>query len=110
MVTVDAESMAAETAALAAPDLSIVVPTYNRRAGIERFLRALEEQTFPATRFEVVVVDDGSTDGTDAALAAMQTPYRLRVLHQENAGPAAARNAGLREAQGRLIVFLDDDV
>jgi glycosyltransferase involved in cell wall biosynthesis len=95
---------------LGLPDLSVVVPTYNRREGILRLLGALEEQTLPPERFDVVVIDDGSTDGTAEALAALDTPYRLRVLRQDNDGPAAARNAGLHAARGRLIVFLDDDV
>lgn len=109
MVSADASDATARSG-LEMPDLSVVVPTYNRRAGILRLLRALEEQTFPSDRFEVMVVNDGSTDGTGAALAALKTPYRLRVLEQANDGPAAARNAGLQQAQGRLIVFLDDDV
>jgi len=92
------------------PLLSVVVPTYNRRDGIVRLLRALAEQTFPSARFEVVAVNDGSTDGTGAALAGLTMPYRLRVLEQANAGPAAARNLGLEHAAGRTIVFLDDDV
>jgi glycosyltransferase involved in cell wall biosynthesis len=96
--------------ALEAPALSIVVPTYNRRDGIVRLLKALEAQTFGPERFEVVVVNDGSTDGTAEALAELTAPYRLRVLEQANAGPAAARNLGLHQAEGRLIVFLDDDV
>jgi GT2 family glycosyltransferase len=95
---------------LGVPDLSVVVPTYNRREGIERLLRALEAQTLSAEHFEVVAVNDGSTDGTAEMLAALKPPYRLRVLEQVNAGPAAARNAGLHHAEGRLIVFLDDDV
>jgi len=90
--------------------LSVVVPTYNRRAGIERLLQALAEQTFPAERFEVVVANDGSSDDTAEALACFEAPYRLRVLEQANAGPAAARNAALHHAEGRIVVFLDDDV
>jgi glycosyltransferase involved in cell wall biosynthesis len=90
--------------------VSVVVPTYNRRDGLERLLRALAAQTYPASDFEVVVVNDGSDDGTGALLASLETPYRLRVLEQANAGPAAARNAGVQHAEGRLIVFLDDDV
>jgi len=93
-----------------APLLSVVVPTYNRRAGLERLLLALAEQTFAADQFEVIVVNDGSLDGTERLLAALETPYRLRVVDQTNAGPAAARNVGVRRAEGRLIVFLDDDV
>jgi GT2 family glycosyltransferase len=92
------------------PALSVVVPTYNRRDGLERLLLALAEQTFPADQFEVVVVNDGSTDGTAALLQGIKTPYRLHPLDQKNAGPAAARNLGVKQADGRIIVFLDDDV
>jgi len=94
----------------AAPRLSVVVPTYNRRAGIVRLLQALAEQTVPPDQFEVVVANDGSTDGTAEALAAFRAPYRLTVLTQANAGPAAARNAAVGQATARLVVFLDDDV
>jgi GT2 family glycosyltransferase len=93
-----------------APLLSVVVPTYNRRAGLECLLLALSAQTLPAERFEVIVVNDGSNDGTEQLLATLETPYRLRMVEQANAGPAAARNVGVHRAEGRLIVFLDDDV
>ena len=66
----------------AAPRLSVVVPTYNRRAGIVRLLQALAEQTLPPDQFEVVVANDGSTDGTAEALASYRAPYRLTVLTQ----------------------------
>jgi glycosyltransferase involved in cell wall biosynthesis len=93
-----------------APALSVVVPTYNRRDGLERLLRGLAVQTYPADQFEVVVVNDGSTDGTSALLRQIETPYRLHALDQANAGPAAARNLGYQQAEGRIVVFLDDDV
>src|SRR4051794_7003750 len=92
------------------PLVSVIVPTYNRQAGLERLLLALAEQTVDPDCFEVVVVNDGSHDGTDRMLTALDMPYRLRVLDQENAGPAAARNVGVHHAEGHLIVFLDDDV
>jgi GT2 family glycosyltransferase len=91
-------------------DITVVVATYNRRNGLNRLLQALAEQTYPADRFEVVVVDDGSTDGTSALLRSITVPYRLRSLSQTNSGPAAARNLGVERARGALIVFLDDDV
>ena len=92
------------------PLVSVIVPTYDRCAGLQRLLQALAGQTACPDCFEVVVVNDGSRDGTDQMLATIQTPYRLRVLEQANAGPAAARNVGVQRAEGRLIVFLDDDV
>jgi GT2 family glycosyltransferase len=91
-------------------DITVVVASYNRRAGLERLLRALAEQTYPADRFEVVVVDDGSTDGTTELLRSIAVPYALRSFSQANNGPAAARNLGVEHARGSLIVFLDDDV
>src|SRR5215831_17735767 len=92
------------------PRLTIVVPSYNRLASLERLLSSLERQTVPHDEFEVVVVDDGSTDGTFDALQRRQTSITLRVCQQANAGPAAARNRGVREARAELILFLDDDV
>ena len=81
------------------PFVSVVVPTYNRQAGVLRLLDALAGQTYPADCFEVVVVDDGSRDGTVAALQGRETSFRLTVLQQAvNGGPAVARNAGVARA------------
>jgi glycosyltransferase involved in cell wall biosynthesis len=91
-------------------ELSVVTPTYNRRARLLRVLAALARQTTPASRFEVVVVDDGSTDGTSDALRPSDYPFALRVIRQKNGGPARARNAGVNAAEGNLVLFLDDDV
>lgn len=92
------------------PDVSIVVASYNRCSGLQELLLALTRQTYPSDRFEVVVVDDGSTDGTEALLDRISVPYALRCKRQTNGGPAAARNLGVQHARGHLIVFLDDDV
>lgn len=89
--------------------VSIVVPSYNRQASLRRLLDSLAAQTLPMDQFEVVVVDDGSSDGTREFLRELQTPYALTALEQPNAGPGSARNRGVRAAQGELIVFLDDD-
>lgn len=90
--------------------VSIVVPTFNRREALLRLLLALERQTVPPSAFEVVVVDDGSTDGTFESVEQLATTYTLRVFRQPNAGPAAARNRGVEQARSPLILFLDDDV
>jgi GT2 family glycosyltransferase len=92
------------------PQVSIVVPTYNRKASLQRLLLALGDQTLPADQFEVIVVDDGSTDGTPEVLEALPVPYPLVRLRQANQGPGAARNLGVARARAELIVFLDDDV
>jgi GT2 family glycosyltransferase len=94
------------------PFLSVVIPTYNRAKSLAVTMDALDRQEPVPGEFEVVVVSDGSTDDTDAFLAAFATraSYPLRPVRQENAGPARARNRGVHEASGTVIVFIDDDV
>jgi glycosyltransferase involved in cell wall biosynthesis len=87
---------------------SVVVPTYRRRAVVLRNVAALAAQT--EADFEVIVVDDGSGDGTPEALRALETPFPLTVIEQENLGAGAARNAGAAAARGELLLFLDDDM
>lgn len=92
---------------MTSPAVSVIIPTYNRAGSIEAAVRSALEQTF--ADIEVLVVDDGSTDGTKAVLDGIADP-RLQVLAQsKNAGASAARNIGLRAARGRLIAFLDSD-
>ncbi len=95
-------------------DLSVVMPTRNKAGLLERTLRALAGQVVPAgTRWEVVVVDDGSTDRTPDALAALSThfPVPLRIVTaEENVGRARARNLGIAAASGTWILFMDDDI
>lgn len=92
------------------PFFSVVVPTYNRLARLRHVIAALEQQAYPADAYEVIVISDGSTDGTDAYLETYRSAMRLRWLPQVNKGPAAARNAGVQKAVGEFIVFIDDDV
>jgi GT2 family glycosyltransferase len=91
--------------------VSVVIPTFNRREHLALVLAALDAQGYPAT--EIIVVDDGSTDDTWGLLQAWQskTGGRARriAVHQENLRPGRARNRGLAEATGDLIVFLGDD-
>ncbi len=92
--------------------LSVVVPTHNKRDLLERTLEALAAQEV-AGGWEVVVVDDGSRDGTPELLAGRQgvPAGRLHVLRSEhNRGRAAARNLGVRAAVGHWVLFLDDDI
>jgi GT2 family glycosyltransferase len=90
--------------------LSIVIPTYNRLEQLKKVLQGLEKQTCPGIDFEVLVVSDGSTDETNAFLQSSTPPLQLRAFFQPNQGVAAARNIGIAEASGKLILFLDDDV
>jgi glycosyltransferase involved in cell wall biosynthesis len=90
------------------PELSLVIPTYNGRRVLPAVLRGLEAQR-GAPKFEVVIVDDGSDDGTPEWLTGFESGLDLRLLSQEHKGPAAARNAGVGSARGELVVFLGDD-
>ena len=90
--------------------ISVVIPTYQRCASVRRTLEALARQTMAASEYEVIVPIDGSDDGTKEMIERFQAPYRLSALWQPNQGRAAARNAGIRIAQGHLVVFLDDDM
>ena len=93
-----------------AASVSVVIPTHDRRELLARLLTRLESLHRGGSPFEVVVVIDGSTDGTAEMLSARSPDYPLRVIAQTQRGPAAARNAGLRAATGDVVVFLDDDV
>ena len=90
------------------PAFSVVIPTYQRPETLARVLDALAAQR-EAPDFEVVVVDDGSEDGTAALLRSYRPPYPFRFVAQKNAGPAAARNRGIAEARGGIVLFLGDD-
>ncbi|MEO0948070.1 MAG: glycosyltransferase family 2 protein, partial [Cyanobacteria bacterium J06641_5] len=90
---------------------SVVIPTYNRLPILEKCLRALEQQRIPSETkiagYEVVVVDDGSTDGTLGWLGDRVAEFpHVRTCEQAHQGPAAARNLGVREAKGDTIIFI----
>jgi glycosyltransferase involved in cell wall biosynthesis len=89
--------------------VSIIIPTYNRKDLLRETLHSLAQQTYPSDHFEVIVVDDGSTDGT-VAIAAKPFPFVLRYFWQSNQGDAAARNMGARQSQADILLFLDDDI
>jgi glycosyltransferase involved in cell wall biosynthesis len=87
------------------PMVSVIMPTFNRADTIRRAIRSVQAQTF--TDWELIVVDDGSTDATVALIEGCDP--RLKILRQENQGTAGARNAGLRASAGSYIAFLDSD-
>lgn len=93
---------------MADPAVSVVVPTHDRMDVLPEVLDALEGQR-GAPPYEIVVVDDGSSDDTPAFLAGRRFAVPARVLCQENRGPAAARNAGVAAAAGERVAFLGDD-
>lgn len=91
------------------PSFSIIVPTYQRRALICETLHGLEKLQYPKP-VEIIVVIDGSTDGTSAALPKLDPPLQLHVIEQANEGAGAARNRGAALATGDILLFLDDDM
>jgi glycosyltransferase involved in cell wall biosynthesis len=93
--------------------ISVVIPTYNRLPILRQCLQALESQHLdsPVDRFEVVLVDDGSTDDTVRWLDSHATSFpHVRLIRQDHGGPAAGRNRGVEEARGDVIVFIDSDL
>lgn len=90
-------------------DAGIIIPTYNRSASLQRTLESLACQDAGEWSFEVIVVDDGSTDETPS-ICQQPFPFYLRYLRQENQGDASARNTGANYSQAEWLVFLDDDV
>ncbi|MCC6241519.1 MAG: glycosyltransferase [Gemmatimonadaceae bacterium] len=106
-------SMAAQQEALAsaAPlDLSVVIALYNRLESVKTVLSQLARQSLASERFEVIVVDDGSSAPAPSLIDAASYPFALTLHRQTNAGPAAARDRGIRAARGHLVVVLDDDM
>ncbi|MBI4320708.1 MAG: glycosyltransferase [Chloroflexi bacterium] len=89
---------------------SVVIPTHNRKELLQQVLLALAGQSYAQDHYEVVVVVDGSEDGTIDMLRQIEVPYGLRWMCQERRGVARSRNAGAACAQGEIILFLDDDV
>jgi glycosyltransferase involved in cell wall biosynthesis len=87
-------------------DFSIVVPVFNAEPFLERCLRSLIQQTYPADRYEIIVVDNNSSDRS-AAITAKFHPVKL--LHEAEQGSYAARNTGVRAARGEVVAFTDPD-
>lgn len=92
---------------MAAPDISVIIPVYNG----DRFLKTAIESVLTQTHcsFELIVIDDGSTDGTAELLRFYRDCARLRSIHQTNQGVSAARNFGIAQARAEVVAFLDAD-
>jgi glycosyltransferase involved in cell wall biosynthesis len=89
------------------PSVSVLIDTYNHERFIEQAVVSVLEQDFPAAEREIIVVDDGSTDGTPAMLQKF-APH-IRVLRKKNGGQGAAFNTGIPECRGQIVAFLDGD-
>jgi glycosyltransferase involved in cell wall biosynthesis len=91
------------------PVLSVVICTYNRAPLLDKVLDSLCRQTLPLRDFEVVIINDGSIDDTEAVSASYASKLSLRYIYQRNAGLASAKNHGLFASRGDVVLFLDDD-
>lgn len=91
------------------PIFSVIVPTYNRLPILKKSLAALEGQTLAAKDFEVIVIDDGSSDGTEQLLTQYRPPFPFQYLRQKNSGTGAARRNGVAHARGEHLLLMNDD-
>jgi glycosyltransferase involved in cell wall biosynthesis len=98
---------------MAGPEISVVIPAFERISALEGCLHALAAQTLPPSKFEVIVCDDGSRlpvrDALASTLGVLADRLHVRVIRQDNGGPAAARNRGAGAAVARYLAFTDDD-
>ncbi len=91
-------------------DISVVIATYNRKNLLEKTLESLINQSYPKDKYEVLVVDDGSSDGTEEMINEMMALHQnMRYIKTGNQGPAASRNVGINNAKGDIVAFIDDD-
>lgn len=99
-----------ETASL--NSLTVIIPTYNRKELVAKAIEGYFAQSSPELIHELLVVDDGSTDGTESMVRELRarSPVTIRYLRQANKGPAAARNLGIRNARSSIVLFTDSDI
>jgi len=99
-----------EAGAKTPPKLSVIISTFNRRETLlSKCLPSIFDQDLASDQYEVIIIVDGSTDGTGAALRELQPPCTLRILEQPNGGLSKARNTGIAMARGERVMFIDDD-
>ncbi len=92
-------------------NISVIIPTYNRKSELEKLLFSLNNQTLPPSQFEIIVVDDSSSDGTEEWLAKNMDQFNAKISFyaRDHGGPGAARNLGMDKACGNILVFTDTD-
>lgn len=91
-------------------EITVGLCSRNRKETLRQVLLTLADQSIHPDRYEVVVIDDGSTDGTGEMIADLDVPYRLTYGYQEHAALATARNHGIRLCRGEIMLYIDDDV
>ena len=93
------------------PLISVVTPTFNRKEELVHLFNSMKKQTLDPKFFEMIISDDGSTDGTDEYVKNLKNKFQfnLSYVSQKNLGPGSARNNGVKNSKGELIVFIDSD-
>lgn len=89
---------------------SLVIPTYNKLERLKFVIESLKNQTENSDNYEVIIVDDGSSDGTSEYVNNIQVPFKCRYIAQTNKGRSAARNIGIQNANYEIVIFSDDDM
>ncbi|MGV8125496.1 MAG: glycosyltransferase [Candidatus Xenobiia bacterium LiM19] len=92
------------------PFFTVIICTKDRKELLVESIKTLDAQDFPSGGYEILVVDDGSTDGTDEAIGRLRTKCTLRYFKRPWQGRASARNCGINEARGEVVLFTDDDI
>lgn len=90
--------------------VTVQICTYNRKDLLKKCLEKIFFQTFPYSDYEIVLVDDGSTDGTREMVEQLIPPCKFKYIYQKNSGLAKARNTGINKSSGSIILFIDDDI
>lgn len=91
------------------PKISVIIPTYNRKDLLFKCLKSLFVQNYPSDRYEIIVADDGSSDGTGDLVKSLKPKCNLVYVRQENKGRGVVRNFGVKHATGEILAFTDDD-
>ncbi len=111
MTPVESPKMSPESETpVADREITVGLCSRNRKETLRQVLLTLADQSIHPDRYEVVVIDDGSTDGTGEMIAQLDVPYRLTYGYQEHAALATARNHGIRLCRGEVMLYIDDDV
>ena len=93
------------------PEVTVIIPTYNRINILSKTLNAYDQQLEHTPSYELIVINDGSTDDTEVFLNSyLPNNYKIHIYHQINSGPASARNKGISIAKGKYLIFTGDDI
>ena len=92
------------------PQISVVIPTRNRKKILKKCLKALNKQNYNFNKFEIVIIDDGSNQNNKEMIENLDLKPKINYTYQKQTGPAKARNNGIKKAQGEYIIFIDDDI